>query len=85
METFIESIKGREKLDDFLSEHEMYVKAHMDMSDYEVRHQHSLLYKWFCKKWWGHCFPNNADSGICMRCGKKVLPLPSSKSKSAPF
>lgn len=76
MESFIDSLKGREKLDDLLSEHEVWVKNHMDMSEYEVRHQHCLLYKWWCKKWYRHCFPANSDSGICLRCGAKVLPIP---------
>lgn len=67
------------KLDDFkdammdvLAEYEKYVKDNIDMSDFEVRNQKSLFYKWRCKKWYAHCFKNNADSGICLRCGAKV-------------
>jgi len=79
METFRDTFECKDKLDDLLEKHEAYIKSHMDMSDYEVKHQHSLPYKWWCKKWYGHCFPGNADSGICLRCNKKVLPLSKSK------
>lgn len=64
-----------ENLDDFkdaimdiLARHEKYVKS-IDKSDFEVRNQHCLLYKWWCKKWYAHCFISNGDT--CARCGAK--------------
>jgi hypothetical protein len=59
---------------DMLAKYEKYVKDNIDETDFAVKNQKTLLYKWYCGKRWGHCFPKNADSGICLRCGKKVLP-----------
>lgn len=54
---------------DILAKYETYVKRNLDKSDFKVRNQHCLLYKWWCRKWWNHCFAGNTDKGECLRCG----------------
>lgn len=71
MERLVNLDDFKDALTDILAKHEIYVKKNLDKSDFEVRNQHCLLYKWWCKKWWNHCFVDGNDN--CLRCGKKIV------------
>lgn len=68
MERFVNLDDFRDSFMDTLAKHEKYVKKNIDKSDFEVRNQHCLLYKWYCKKWYAHCIKGN----ICLRCGQVI-------------
>ena len=65
MTKYIQTHEGQQRVEDLIRSAVEY-DNNLTEEERLVREQKSLLYKFYCKMWYGHLFKN----GKCLRCGE---------------
>lgn len=65
MRTFIETELGQAMINDFIRANKLHEETEMTDDEKAVAEQKSLLYKLWCRIWYGHL----EKKGFCLRCG----------------
>lgn len=65
MTKYIQTQEGQQRVEDLIRSAVEY-DNNLTEEERLVREQKSLLYKFYCKMWYGHLFKN----GKCLRCGE---------------